>query len=63
MGMGWHTLAHEYSNLTSKRLCKCGKGFVYTYFVVTEESEYPPFERGYDETCTDCEDNCENIRM
>lgn len=40
MGMGWHTLAHESSELKSKRPCKCGKGFIYSYFVTTEESEY-----------------------
>lgn len=41
MGMGWHTLAYESSELKSKRPCKCGKGFIYSYFVTTEESEYP----------------------
>lgn len=62
MGMGWHTLAHESSELTSKRPCKCGKGFIYSYFVTTEESKYPPFERGYEKETTDCPNNCEQIK-
>lgn len=62
IGMGWHTLAHESSELTSKRPCKCGKGFIYSYFVTTEESEYPPFERGYEKETTDCPNNCEQIK-
>ncbi len=33
----------------------------YFYNVVEEESEFPPFERGYSYQKTDCPDNCENL--
>ena len=41
------------------RTCKCGKGKIITDYIVTEESDYPPFDRGYDYTYTTCPDNCE----
>lgn len=61
MGMGWHTLAHPYESEGSRtsRPCKCGKGLVYTFEMIDEESEYPPFERGYTATETTCPDRCE----
>ena len=37
MGMGWHTLAHESSELKSKRPCKCGKGFIFHSFITPKE--------------------------
>ena len=47
MGMGWHTLSQPYTELDHKDRCMCGKGYIYFYNVVEEESEFPPFERGY----------------
>lgn len=35
MGMGWHTLAHESSELTSKRPCKCGKHLFHTFYIAS----------------------------
>lgn len=61
MGMGWHTLSQPYTELDHKDRCMCGKGYIYFYNVVEEESEFPPFERGYSYRKTDCPDNCENL--
>ena len=61
MGMGWKKLSHPYEASRQSRLCRCKKGKVYTIEMVDEESDYPPFERGYTRTETDCPDNCENI--
>lgn len=47
MGMGWRTLSQPYTELDHKDRCMCGKGYIYFYNVVEEESEFPPFERGY----------------
>lgn len=57
--MRWHTLSIPQTAIKNKRSCKCGKGSIYTVSVITAESEYPPFERGYDYTETNCPDNCE----
>lgn len=57
MGMGWKTVGRD---LESSRPCKCGKGKVLCY-TVSEESEYPPFDRESTEYSTTCPDNCEKI--
>ena len=50
----------NYTLEKSKIKCKCGKGFIFEYEHVTEESDYPPFETEssiyYKSTCPD---NCE----
>ena len=61
MGMGWHTLAVPEKNIINLRKCKCGKGSINYIKVITEESEYPPFERRYDYYESTCPDNCEKV--
>lgn len=60
MGMGWQD--KNFSYIFSERKCKCGQGKVKTIRHVTEESEYPPFERYTESYETTCPNNCENIR-
>ena len=56
MGMGWKDV--NYSYVDSERKCKCGKGLVKVIKDVTEESDYPPFERYTESRETTCPNNC-----
>lgn len=58
MGMGWTDTNYSYKREVRK--CKCGKGKIIEIRHITEESEYPPFERGEIEIKSTCPDNCEN---
>ena len=58
MGMGWKN--REYSYESNRRKCKCGKGQIITIRNITEESEFPPFERGTEKIVSTCPDNCEH---
>lgn len=60
MGMGW--VDKDYSYVNSEHKCKCGKGMIQTVRHVTEESDYPPFERYTESIKTTCPDNCQNIK-
>lgn len=59
MGMGWHKLSIPIEEVVSSRACKCGKGKITTIQVTTEESEFPPFEKGYTRIDNTCPDKCE----
>lgn len=62
MGMGISEC--NYTREINKRKCKCGTGIVRTMRHVTEESEYPPFEREYtDYFECDCPNQCEPKRF
>ncbi len=60
---GWKNLSHPYADesKTTTRTCNCGRGKVIIEYIVTEESDYPPFDRGYERTYTTCPNNCENL--
>ena len=60
--MGFKHLHNPYSLEKGSRACACGKGVVKEWFLVEEESDYPPFERGPTYYTTTCPDNCENIQ-
>ena len=58
MSMGWEDVVPYTLELTRRR-CACGKGYVVASMRVEEESDYPPFRRGTEETYSTCPDKCE----
>ena len=52
---------HPYVLRENKTKCSCGKGYNIDEYVVTEESDYPPFDRGYTHIYTTCPNNCDLV--
>lgn len=60
MGMGCKEC--NYNIVKATRKCKCGAGSVNIIWHVTEESDFPPFEREYTEYLEcDCPNKCEQF--